>query len=125
MNPLTAKEDNPQGRCQKLAEVLSITLLMLERARKDDWETVTRLERNRRDLLSHCFKDATTPDQSELVAETLAVMLHLNEELMSHLRMARDNVMRNVNAQSQTRAALGEYSIVQQQSPRPADHSAD
>ncbi|MEM0954971.1 MAG: flagellar protein FliT [Pseudomonadota bacterium] len=110
-----------EGRCQQLAQVLSITLRMLEKAREDDWQTVADLEHKRRELLALCFRGAATPEQSELVAESLAVMLHLNEELMSLLRMARDSVLQKANLQSQTRTALGEYVVVQHQATRSAD----
>ena len=98
-----------QGQCVLLANVLTMTPFMLERARKDEWELVTELEGQRRELLNECFATAVSPEHSEIFSEALAAMLHLNEELMSQLKTARDQVADEGNAQVRNLEAAGEY----------------
>jgi hypothetical protein len=101
------------GQSRRLADVLVLTRDMLEQARAGDWDAVTALEQRRRDDLKSCFAGATSAEHSELVAEALAVILHLNEELMACLRTARDEVLRRGVEQARTRSAIGQYQGVQ------------
>jgi hypothetical protein len=100
------------GPCQRLAGVLTMTRDMLDSAEGGDWERVAELERRRRDDLSRCFSEPPSPEHGELVAEALAVILHLNEELMTRLRDARESVLQQGVAQVRTRAAIGRYQDV-------------
>ena len=61
-----------------------------------------------------CFAEATAPEHGELVAEALAVILHLNEELMVKLRAAREAVLQQGIEQARTRSAIGQYQNVKQ-----------
>ena len=70
------------------------------------------MERQRRDDLRACFSQASTPEHNELVAEAIAAILHLNEELMARLKTARDSVLQQGLDQVRTRAAIGEYQDV-------------
>ena len=90
---------------------------MLRLAGEGNWDRVAELERERRDDLARCFEEPVSDENGELVAEALAVMLHLNEELMSLLGTARDEVLAQGAKQARTRSALGEYQGVQQHSP--------
>lgn len=101
-----------QGQCQRLAGVLTMTRDMLASAEDGDWERVAELERRRRDDLKACFATPPSQEHGELVAEALAVILHLNEELMTRLREARAAVLDQGVAQARTRAAIGEYRTV-------------
>lgn len=103
---------NAAGSYQRLAGVLTMTREMVELAGRGDWDSVAELERVRRDDLQQCFLDPLSADQGELVAEALAVMLHLNEELMALLAGARDAVLEQGARQVRTRSALGEYDQV-------------
>ena len=98
---------------QRLAGVLEQTRDMLDHARGGDWDQVAELERGRRDDLQRCFTEPVSQEQGELVAEALAVILHLNEELMALLGDARDAVLASGVQQSRTRAAVGTYQDVQ------------
>ncbi len=100
------------GQCRRIAEVLTLTRNMLERAGEGDWEAVSDMERQRREGLRECFSQMTAPEHNELVAEALAVMLHLNEELMASLKTARDSVLQQGLDQARTRVAIGEYQDV-------------
>lgn len=100
------------GSYQVLADVLNLTRDMLDHAGAGDWDRVAELERARRDDLQRCFLDPVDADQGELVAEALAVMLHLNEELMGLLAGAREAVLNKGAEQKRTRAAVGQYQDV-------------
>ena len=101
------------GQCRRLADVLSVTRTMLEHANAGNWDDVAELERARRDDLERCFSEAVDPRHSELVSEALAVMLHLNDELMGVLASARDAVLEQGVHQARTRSAVGSYQDIQ------------
>ena len=71
------------------------------------------MERERRDDLKLCFSQAVTLAESEEVAEALAVLLHLNEELMARLKVARSAVMQQGRDFSRKRNALSSYQGVE------------
>lgn len=104
----------PAGPCQHLARVLSVTRDMLDLARAGAWDRVTELERERRGDLQRCFATPLGAEHGELVAETLAVLLHLNEELMSLLGEAREAALEQGAQQARRRSALDQYQSVQQ-----------
>lgn len=104
------------GQCRRLADVLTQTRLMVDHAHAGDWDRVAELERGRRDELQRCFARPVDPEHGEIVAEALAVMLHLNEELMGLLASARDAVLEQGIEQSRTRTAIGNYQAVQHSS---------
>lgn len=99
-------------QCRRLAQVLEMTREMLAHAKNGEWETVTEMERNRRDDLEKCFADPIPLGDGELVAEALATLLHLNEELMSHLKVARSSVMEKSRAFTNNRQAINSYQVV-------------
>lgn len=96
-------------QCRRLARVLLQTQEMLELARAGDWETVAQRERARREELRQCFEEPPPAAHGELVAEALAALLHLNEELMACLAEARETVLRQGARQARTRSAIAEY----------------
>ncbi|MFT7287158.1 MAG: hypothetical protein ACI87W_001271 [Halieaceae bacterium] len=102
------------GSCRRLADVLNLTRDMLDYATADDWDRVAELEKMRRADLQACFSSPVIADQRELVAEALAVMLHLNEELMGKLATARELVLKRGAQQARTRSAIHNYHDVGQ-----------
>ena len=78
------------GQTRLLATVIKTTRNMLALAEEEAWDAVADLEALRREDLKRCFEIPVEEDHGELVAEALAVILHLNEELMSRLQVARD-----------------------------------
>ena len=110
---LDAKES---GQYQRLAGVLNMTRDMLDCAGAGEWDRVAQLERERRDDLQQCFSQPVDAEHGELVSEALAVMLHLNDELMGLLANARDAVLEQGVNQARTRSALGSYQDVQSSS---------
>ena len=92
-----------------LATVIKTTRNMLALAEQEAWDAVADLEVLRREDLKHCFEIPVQDDKGELVAEALAVLLHLNEELMSQLKISRDQVAEDGNTQVRNLEAAGEY----------------
>lgn len=98
-----------RGQCTLLANVLLMTQHMVELAESGDWDSVTAMEADRRALLRDCFCAAVPPAHSEIFAEALAAMLHLNEELMSLLDSAKANIAGRHAKQVETRRGIGHY----------------
>ena len=92
-----------------LATVIKTTRNMLVLAEKQAWDAVADLEVLRREDLKRCFEIPVQDDKGELVAEALAVLLHLNEELMGQLKTARDQVAEEGNTQIRNLEAASEY----------------
>ena len=97
----------PQTRL--LATVINTTRTMLELAGQEHWDAVADLEKLRREDLVRCFEIPLAGEQGELLAEALAVLLHLNEELMSKLSLARDELALEGKQESRQINAAGEY----------------
>ena len=77
------------GQCLDLASVLLATDEMLNAAQGGHWDRVSELESSRRKRLERCFAQTILPENSELFSEALAVMLHLNEELVLLIERAK------------------------------------
>ena len=101
--PLTIRQT------RMLAAVIKTTRSMLEAAKKGSWASVAELEVLRRGDLKGCFAISMEGGNRELMAETLAVLLHLNEELMSLLKTARLQARTDIN----DLALAGEYQKMQ------------
>jgi len=99
--------------CQRLAYVLGLTTDMLGHADRGEWDKVATMESERREDLIACFAHARPDGDSELVAQALATLLHLNEELMAKLRVARGEVMAQGEALSRNRSAHESYQSVE------------
>lgn len=92
-----------------LATVINTTRTMLQLAGQEQWDAVADLEKLRREDLVRCFEIPVSGEQGELLAEALAVLLHLNEELMSKLSIARDELALEGKQESRQITAVGEY----------------
>ncbi len=92
-----------------LADTLAITQEMLASAQQDDWNAVADLEMRRRESLQLCFQSAVAESESEAIAEALAVILHLNEELLNLLNLARDKSLEDARSSSNSHRAAVEY----------------
>lgn len=100
----------PQARL--LADVIKQTREMLASARCEKWNTVAEMEIVRRETLRHCFESPMLEQGSELIAEALAVILHLNEELVSELAAARGQTLEASLSNKKCLAAVSEYHTV-------------
>ena len=92
-----------------LADTLAITQEMLANAQQDNWNAVADLESRRRERLQLCFQSVVVESESEAIAEALAVILHLNEELLSLLTSARDKSLEDARSSSKSHRAAVEY----------------
>lgn len=117
-DPANREEDNNLGQYRRLAQVLTVTRDMLELANQGEWDQVTELEQQRREDLQHCFgnngNSAISQENAELIAEALATMLHLNEELMDKLSQAREDVLQQGARQRRNRSAIVSYDSIRQ-----------
>ena len=102
----------PQTRL--LATVINTTRTMLELAGQEQWVAVADLEKLRREDLVRCFEIPVSGEQGELLAEALAVLLHLNEELMSKLSLARDELSAESKEEARQLTQAGEYERISQ-----------
>ena len=92
-----------------LATVIKTTRNMLVLADQEAWDAVADLEVLRREDLKRCFEIPVQEDKCELVAEALAVLLHLNEELASRLLSAREQTREASRDTAKGRDAVSEY----------------
>lgn len=99
--------------CRRLARALQLTEKMLAHAERDEWEEVILVEQERRDDLTACFAEPIVRGDEELVAEAMAALLHLNEQLMSRLRNARSQALAQGRELAGRREALDSYRAVE------------
>lgn len=78
-----------EGQAGLLANILGRTERMLDAARSGDWPLVTAMENKRSQLVKQCFSETVSPENSEIFSEALAIMLHMNEELVALLNNAK------------------------------------
>lgn len=97
------------SQLQLLAESIQLTRDMLDNAKEGNWSAVSDHELLRREALRLCFDSAVTVDDSEVIAEALAVILHLNEELVSLLQRARQGSLEASRANIKLRGAVDSY----------------
>ena len=81
-----------RGQCALMANVLTRTSRMLDAAGSGDWTLVAAMENKRSQLVRQCFSEPVSAENSEIFSEALAIMLHMNEELMALLNAAKANV---------------------------------
>lgn len=102
-----------QGQCALLANVLTRTSRMLDAARSGDWTLVTAMENKRSQLLKQCFSEPMSPENSEIFSEALAIMLHMNEELVALLNDAKASAAIQRGSDRKTHKALAQYLDIQ------------
>ena len=100
-------------QCRRLARVLTMTRQMIAHADAGKWRLVAELERERRQDLSLCFAQSASSHDADLIAEALAAVLHLNEELMARLKTARAEALESGIRLARNRSAVEDYSAVQ------------
>ena len=96
-----------------LAAVIGITSDMLAAAQAHEWASVTADEARRRAMLDQCFAEPVKPEYSEVFAEALAVLLHMNEELTAVLMSARKTIAEEGNQALKNGPKLAHYLEVQ------------
>lgn len=99
-------------QCRRLAQVLTVTKQMLVYADNGQWDLVAEMESERREDLAACFSSSTPAADAELAAQAMAALLHLNEELMAKLKVARTEVMMLAQEHTRNRQAMDSYQAV-------------
>ena len=102
-----------QGQCALMANILTRTSRMLEAARSSEWPLVVAMENKRSQLLKECFAEPVMPENSEIFSEALAIMLHMNEELVALLERAKAEVAAATKGQTKTVKNLQHYLAVE------------
>ena len=98
-----------RGQCALLANVLTRTSRMLDAARSGDWPLVTAMENKRSQLVKQCFSETVSPENTEIFSEALAIMLHMNEELVALLNEAKQNAAVRHTDDKNSHEAIGHY----------------
>jgi hypothetical protein len=98
-----------RSRRFQLARVLKVTEQMLHHANAGEWDEVEQLEARRKLELDECFQLQDTRP-SELVAEALATLIYLNEQLVQIVRYARDRASEARKEHKRTIHAVRAYS---------------
>ena len=97
------------AQCSRLARVLTMTRDMLEHAGAGQWDEVGKLESERKTDLELCFSQPVLIDQSPVVAEAIAAVLHLNQELMALVAEARDQFSKEGLTLNKNKTAVNSY----------------
>ena len=97
------------GQCALLANVLTRTSRMLVAAQSGDWALVTAMENKRSQLVKQCFSEPVSEENRALFSEALAIMLHMNEELVALLEAAKANVAVRHKGDRGAHEAIGHY----------------
>ena len=72
----------PQAsRPRQLADILDLSLAMLDRARAGDWEGLEAREAQRRGLVTECFREPAAAAEAAAVADALQRILVVNQEI--------------------------------------------
>lgn len=88
---------------------LEKTQEMLIEGKKNNWDAVNRIEAERRLLITRCFDSPIAKSNSEIFAEALATMLHMNEELVALLNVAKANASANYGDDRKKHKAVAHY----------------
>jgi hypothetical protein len=102
-----------RGQCALMANVLTRTSRMLDAARSDDWTLVAAMENKRSQLVKQCFSEPVSAENSEIFSEALAIMLHMNEELVALLESAKAEVAATTKGQTGMAKNLQHYLAVE------------
>lgn len=97
------------GPAALMASVVVLSHKMLEFARAGDWDSVTRLEYERRTVIRDCFDSKIETLQTELFSEALSAVLSLNEEVIAMLENAKADIAVKRTDQKYTSRSVGHY----------------
>lgn len=96
-------------QCALLSKALLTTREMHHAAVAGDWDVVSEHEATRRDWIQACFEEPVVPEHAHLFSEALAVILHLNEEVMATLQDAREAASAKHAGQVHARKSVFHY----------------
>ena len=92
-----------------LATAIRISDQMLSHARAGRWELIDALEAERRKVLRAIFETPIPAAYSERVSEAIAIMIHLNEEVMELVNDAKAAAALNHSRVKSEHKAVGHY----------------
>lgn len=98
-----------RGQCALMANILTRTSRMLDVARSGDWTLVAAMENKRGQLVKQCFSEPVSAENSEIFSEALAIMLHMNEELVALLNQAKAQASVHHAGELKAHQAIGHY----------------
>ncbi|HTQ98561.1 MAG TPA: flagellar protein FliT [Candidatus Acidoferrum sp.] len=92
----------------QLARLLQITEKMLEYAQAGDWPAVEELEAMRKQELDACY-EMQQQAPSLVVAEALATLLYLNDQIVALVKLARGKLVVEHNTLARNRVLIELY----------------
>lgn len=92
----------------QLAHLLRSTEEILHCAQLGDWESVEILERQRQAELAACFA-GDDADSSPLVAEALATLLHMNNQITELVKKAKADLVAEQQKMEAQKAVANHY----------------
>ena len=102
------KEIHDRQRRFQLARLITLSEEMLEHAKAGAWPEVEEMEVIRRVELEECF--AMQHEQpSLLIAQALATLIHINEQLVLIVGQARDQVSKNHGREVESMQGIRAY----------------
>jgi len=105
LNHEQLQEDLNKRQRFQLARLLRSTEEILHCAQLGDWQSVESLEKQRQAELAACFAGGSEED-SPLVAEALATLLHMNNQITTLVKKAKAELVdEHQRAQSQKSVA--------------------
>jgi hypothetical protein len=102
------KEIHDRQRRFQLARLITLSEEMLEHAKAGSWLEVEEMEIIRRVELEECF--AMQHEQpSLLIAQALATLIHINEQMVLIVRQARDQVSKDHGREVESMQGIRAY----------------
>ncbi len=102
------KEIHDRQRRFQLARLITLSEQMLEHAKAGSWSEVEEMEVIRRVELEECF--AMQHEQpSLLIAQALATLIHINEQIVLIVRDARDQVSKDHSREVESMQGVRAY----------------
>lgn len=117
MLQLVGKSERPEGDSQQernrirrfqLANLLRSTEEILNHAQNGNWEFVEELEKARKNDLLACFSENYI-DESPRIAEALASLIYMNEEIMALVVHAKNETMVASQSHNHGKNAMKSY----------------
>ena len=109
-DPVEASSGCAEASQRKLIRLaLEKTQQMLLEAECGHWDSIQRLESERKIILNRCFEQKVADRNGEIFAEALATMLHMNEELVALLENAKAHAAVRHTDDQFAHEAIGHY----------------
>lgn len=102
------QEDRQNRRRFELARLLRSTEEIMHCAQVGDWESVETLEKQRQLELAACFA-GEGEESSPLVAEALATLLHMNNQIADLVRKAKNDLVEEQQRMESQRSVADQY----------------